>query len=78
MTTTLTQKGQITIPVELRRQFGLNAGTRCMFTVKDGQLVIIPLKKELDVEDLRDILASGLSATDDFIRRKQEEKKLEL
>lgn len=38
---TLTSKGQITLPVELRRQWGLKAGDRLDFTLEaDGRVVV--------------------------------------
>lgn len=38
---TLTSKGQITLPVELRRQWGLRAGDRLDFTLEaDGRVVV--------------------------------------
>jgi AbrB family looped-hinge helix DNA binding protein len=32
---TVTSKGQVTLPVEVRRRLGISAGTRLEFTVKD-------------------------------------------
>jgi len=39
---TITSKGQITIPVEVRKALGLQAGDRVMFRLADGHAVIRP------------------------------------
>ncbi len=41
-TATLTSKGQITIPVEVRKTLGLEAGMRVDFVFRDGVYVIVP------------------------------------
>ncbi len=39
---TITSKGQITIPVEVRKALGLQAGDRVMFRLADGRALIWP------------------------------------
>ena len=39
MVATMTSKGRITIPLEIRKQLGLDAGTQLEFEVADGRLV---------------------------------------
>ena len=39
MVATMTSKGRITIPLEIREQLGLDAGTQLEFAVADGRLV---------------------------------------
>ena len=34
---TVTSKGQVTLPVEVRRRLGIRAGTRLEFMVKDDE-----------------------------------------
>jgi AbrB family looped-hinge helix DNA binding protein len=44
MTSTVTSKGQVTIPVEARRRLRIVPGTRLEFVVRDdGRLEVIPL-----------------------------------
>ena len=46
---TMTSKGQITIPKEIRDLLELHSGDRLEFTFeKGGQLVVTPLKKNVD------------------------------
>ncbi|NMW21283.1 MAG: AbrB/MazE/SpoVT family DNA-binding domain-containing protein [Chlorobiaceae bacterium] len=46
---TMTNKGQITIPKEVRDMLGLHSGDKLEFScVKDGKLLVTPLKKNVD------------------------------
>lgn len=40
--TTMTSKGQLTIPKEVRDQLGLSAGTQFFVTARNGQVVAYP------------------------------------
>jgi len=44
---TLTSKGQFTIPVDLRRELELHAGDRLSCFVEDDRLIIVPAKSSL-------------------------------
>jgi antitoxin PrlF len=53
--TTLTSKGQITLPKEIREQLGLKAGIKFdCYIDRDGQVVLVPLTVKL--KDLIGIL----------------------
>jgi AbrB family looped-hinge helix DNA binding protein len=53
--TTLTSKGQITLPKEIRERLGLKAGVRFeCYVDRRGQIVLVPLTVKL--EDLIGIL----------------------
>jgi AbrB family looped-hinge helix DNA binding protein len=55
ITATLTSKGQITIPKEIRDKFNLKAGQRIEFRVtNDGQIILRP--RTWDVMSLKGIL----------------------
>lgn len=45
---TMTSKGQITIPVEVRKQLGLRQGDRIEFILEDGATFLRPLPPEPD------------------------------
>lgn len=51
---TLTSKGQTTIPVEIRRHFGLNDGDKLQFFVEGDHIVMVPAKGS--VTDLKGII----------------------
>lgn len=40
--TTISSKGQITVPLEIRKRLGLKAGDRVEFVVDEGQTTIRP------------------------------------
>lgn len=48
MNATLTSKGQITVPVEIRNQLGLQAGDRLDFQLKEGKVEITKVAGSLD------------------------------
>ena len=45
--TTLTAKGQLTIPKEVRDALNLTAGTKFYVTVRNGEVVALPRNKRL-------------------------------
>jgi AbrB family looped-hinge helix DNA binding protein len=44
--TTLTSKGQITIPIDVRKRLGLRQGDQIEFDTSHGETVIRPVRKE--------------------------------
>ena len=46
--TTMTQRGQVTIPAEVRRKFGLKPGDKVMFTVEDDHVSVSPIEFTLE------------------------------
>jgi len=46
--TTVTSKGQVTIPVEIRRALGLKARDRVAFTLVDGVATVRPAESVVD------------------------------
>jgi AbrB family looped-hinge helix DNA binding protein len=45
-TSTISSKGQVTVPVEVRRRLGVKAGDRIAYVVKDGLTYIQPVRAE--------------------------------
>jgi len=41
---TITSKGQMTIPVGIRKHFGLNSGDKLQFVIEDDHIVMVPAK----------------------------------
>ncbi len=59
---TISGKGQFTIPQEIRNRIGLSAGDRVEFVVENGQTLIRPLRGEINpFEKYKGILKSFLS-----------------
>ena len=54
---TITSKGQITIPVEVRTSMALQAGERVVFTTLDDGTVVMRAKNQ-SILDLKGMLAS--------------------
>jgi antitoxin PrlF len=52
---TITSKGQTTIPIEIRRRLKLKTGDRIEYVVEpDGKIVLVP--RNLDIRQLKGIL----------------------
>lgn len=48
---TISEKGQVVIPKDVRKKLGLAAGSEIIFEVKDGQIII---KKKMSPKDFVD------------------------
>jgi AbrB family looped-hinge helix DNA binding protein len=46
--TTISSKGQVVVPAELREQLGLKKGSRATWTEERGRLILIPIECMLD------------------------------
>lgn len=56
---TISSKGQVTVPQEIRRRIGVSAGDRVEFVVENGQTVIRPFRSEVNpFEKYRGVLKS--------------------
>lgn len=77
METTATKKGQIVIPVELRRKYGIEAGTKIHVSDEDGKIVLEPITSDY-ISKLRGI-AKGSGTLESLLeeRRKDKEKENE-
>jgi AbrB family looped-hinge helix DNA binding protein len=51
---TLTSKGQITLPKEIRRHLRLDTGDRVNFEIRDGVVIVEP--ETIDIRSLRGIV----------------------
>jgi len=47
METTVTSKGEIVIPPQLRKKYGIKAGTKVQFSESHGTISITPMTPEL-------------------------------
>lgn len=60
-TSRVTSKGQITIPIEIRQQYGLLAHTAVRFEIQRGQIVL--LKEEISNKRGNDLIRKMTSKT---------------
>jgi len=60
---TMSSKGQVTLPADMRENLGLKAGDQVVFTIVDGEIKITP--KSVNFNDLAGLLGTppGGSAT---------------
>lgn len=69
---TLTSKGQITLPKDVREHLGVEAGDRLNFEIRDGIVIVEP--ETIDIRALRGVIKKRgkgvtLAAMDAAIRR---------
>lgn len=72
MVATLTSKGQLTLPADLRKQLNLHAGDKVLFVVTENGTEMLPFSRP--VESLKSILPKlgkrlSLSEMDDAIAK---------
>jgi len=48
---TISSKGQITVPIEVRRRLGVKQGDRVEFVVEDGKTILRPVQPEVNPFD---------------------------
>lgn len=64
---TVTTKGRVTIPADLRRQLGLSPGDRVGFVLKDGGLRLV--KREDRVEAAFGLIQADRAVSDEAMER---------
>ncbi|HWH83078.1 MAG TPA: AbrB/MazE/SpoVT family DNA-binding domain-containing protein [Burkholderiaceae bacterium] len=62
MHTTLTSKGQMTLPAAVRSQLGLEAGDQLSVTVLDAQTIVLTRRASRSVATLRGFLPRPVKA----------------
>ncbi|MCX5724808.1 MAG: AbrB/MazE/SpoVT family DNA-binding domain-containing protein [Nitrospirae bacterium] len=77
----VTTKGQLVIPVRIRRKLGIKPGTKVCFVERGGEVIFQPVTKEY-IRSVCGMLKSPTSVTEELLsdRRKdneREEAKLE-
>ena len=74
MHTRATVKGQVLIPVALRRKYGIKKGTRISITEEDGRIVLKPITPDF-IHSLMGI-AKGTGAWEEFVAERRRERDL--
>ncbi len=75
-TTKVTPKGQVVIPVEFRKKYGIEAPGQVLIAERAGHLVILPMPDD-PITGARGMLKSGQSFTKSQAAYKKEELLLE-
>jgi AbrB family looped-hinge helix DNA binding protein len=74
-TSVVTIKGQIVVPVKIRRKFGIKKGTMIAFIEQNGKLIIQPLDKSY-FESLAGILGTEGKMLKSLMEDKKKEREL--
>ena len=70
--TTISSKGQVVIPVEMRQQLGLEAGTRMALSLEHGQVVLQPV-----TEDFIDQVAGSYKGKASMVEARERDHRIE-
>lgn len=73
---TVSTKGQLVIPVEMRESLGIEPGARISLSLEGRRLVLEPVSEEL-VDDTRGLFAGGPSLSKLLREGRQKEKENE-
>lgn len=77
MTTKLSQKGQIVIPVEIRERYSMGPGTKVELMDIGGEIVIIPITVKNPIDEAKGQLKGGRTTRELMKLARSEEKRLE-
>jgi len=70
--TTVSSKGQLVIPKEIRESLDIRPGTRIAMTVEDNRIILQPANFRL-IEKLCGLTAGGPSMTDELLAERRAE-----
>lgn len=73
---TVTSKGQLVIPIRLRRRYGIKAGTKIRFIERGKEIVLQPLTPAY-IRSLRGVLKDYPSLTRDLLEERARDKERE-
>lgn len=74
-TSVVTVKGQVVVPANIRRKFGIKKGTKIAFIEQNGKLLIQPLNKNY-FESLAGILGTEGKMLKSLMEDKKREREL--
>jgi AbrB family looped-hinge helix DNA binding protein len=80
-TATVTSKGQLVVPAQIRRRYGIKPGIKVRFIERDHEILFQPVTKEY-IRSVRGMLKSETSMTQELLKerakdREREEVKIE-
>lgn len=68
----VTTKGQVVIPAELRRKYGIKSGTKIQFREENGEIKLFPITEEVIDKNIGFLGTKGK-----LLKKFMEEKKIE-
>lgn len=77
MVTTLSSKGQIVIPVDLRKRYKMEPGTRVDLMDIGGEIVLIPLWAKSPIDEARGLIRGGKTTRQIMKEIRKEEQEIE-
>ncbi len=72
----MTSKGQIVVPVKLRRRYGLKPGTKVYFIKRDDEILFQPVTKEY-IRNVHGMLKSETFVTKEPLKERARDKEQE-
>lgn len=75
-TVTVSSKGQIVVPKEVREALAIKAGQKVFLKVVDDHVELIPLPED-PIKGFCGILSKGTSLTKALVRKRKEDSRLE-
>jgi AbrB family looped-hinge helix DNA binding protein len=71
---TVSTKGQLVIPADVRSELGIQPGSRIALTVENARIILQPINKRL-VENLRGRFAGGPSMADELQKERRADRR---
>ncbi|HZP07274.1 MAG TPA: AbrB/MazE/SpoVT family DNA-binding domain-containing protein [Terracidiphilus sp.] len=78
---TVSTKGQMVIPLPIRQELGIEAGTRLALHIEGGRIIVDPQSmaaKLRRIQEMRGCTAGGPSGTDMLLEERRREREREL
>jgi len=72
-TVTFSEKGQVTVPSEIRKKAHIQPGTRATVEFRDGEIVMRPIKRLSELAGIFRDAAIGVTKDSETIRNEMEE-----
>ena len=75
-TAQVTSKGQLVVPVRIRRKYGIKPKTKICFIERNNEILFQPVTKEY-IRGIRGLLKSDVSITQELLKERARDKKRE-
>jgi AbrB family looped-hinge helix DNA binding protein len=72
----VTSKGQLVVPAQIRRRYGIKPGTKICFIERDHEILFQPITKEY-IRSVHGMLKSETSVTQELLKERAKDKERE-